>query len=1118
MTNARTSIILQHIRRLAGTRHADPSLDGQLLERFTGQHDEAAFAALEQRHGPMVLNVCRSVLRHEQDAEDAYQATFLVLAQKADSIRKPEAVAGWLYEVAYHVAVQAQAAAARRRALERRAAPLAPADPTLDMTLRDVQRVMHEELRRLPDKYRLPLVLCYLEGRSHQEAARQLGWTAASVRGRLERGRARLRDRLVRRGLGLGVSLLALENLTTATVSAALRQATVHQALTFAARSVEGIATNVVALAESGAMSMTMTRAKVGLILLLVLGLAGGAGVLAYPLPSEKQAQEKQTTAAQTQVRRAETVNPASNKSAPTDLYGDPLPSGAMARLGTVRFRHSSVIYDLRVSPDGRTLISAGGNSVEVWDAQTEVRLRSFPFDSLYVYGTELTPDGKLLGVFEGLPEKKMRFWDLVRGVEVHPFGEAAPQAMRAALSPNGELLASLDRLQSQTVNIWDMRKGKKIRTIEEVDAPASVVRNLAFSPNGQLLVFPNASGFGVWDLAAGKKLYQLDLGAKVRPGCAVFSSDSKLLAGATSGNPPNHDHTLHLWDLATGKEIGALKGHESYVTALAVAPKGNVLASASRDGTIRFWDLATRRETSRHWTSSMTYALAFDQDGRTMLSGYTNGVIRRWRVEKGREDHTPAEPADAPDWVAFAPNGQTLITTGEGKIGLWEPLTGQPRQFVDAPLPPSTLKTLSPDGKMLALSESYQGQILLWDVATGKLVSRLGEAGQLGGSSSCRFSPDGQRLVTGSLQGDTVRIWEAASGKELIRLKGQTKPGSFAFSPDGKALVSASSGQPRGDYTVCLWDLATGKEIWRRSTRPWVTMDLAISPDGRTLALGGELSGRSNRSGEVHLWEAATGKELRRWEGHRNRVHSVTFSPDGRMLATGGLDKTIRLWEVATGGERRRFQNAKMSFTVVSFSPDGRLLASAGYLDASALVWDVTGRFRDGRFQAQRLSAKELNCCWDDLAHADAARAYQCIIALSGSPKESVALLKDRLPPVTVADPKRVAPLLAALDSDQFTERDKAATELEKLGLAVEPALREALSAKPALELRRIEVILDKLASGPRLRFLRALEVLEHVGTPEARLLLESLCQGRAELWPTQEAKASLERLARRR
>src|SRR5262249_13010396 len=163
-------LVLQHLRRLAGTRRVAQPPDGQLLERYTARREEAAFATLVRRHGPMVLGVCRSVLRHEQDAEDAFQATFLVLARNADSIRQPEAAAGWLYEVAYHVAVKALADAARRRTQERRATPLAPADPTLDMTLRDLRRVLHEELRRLPEKYRLPLVLCYLEGRSHEEA------------------------------------------------------------------------------------------------------------------------------------------------------------------------------------------------------------------------------------------------------------------------------------------------------------------------------------------------------------------------------------------------------------------------------------------------------------------------------------------------------------------------------------------------------------------------------------------------------------------------------------------------------------------------------------------------------------------------------------------------------------------------------------------------------------------------------------------------------------------------------------------------------------------------------------------------------------------------------------
>src|SRR5437868_13011731 len=177
MTSARADFVLQYIRQLAGTRRAAQPPDGQLLERFTAQRDEAAFTTLVRRHGPMVLNVCRSVLHHEQDAEDAFQATFLVLVRKADSIRQPEAVAGWLYEVAHHVAIKAQADAARRRAQERRVSPMAAADPTLDMTLRDLQRVLHEELRRLPEKYRLPLVLCYLEGRSQEEAAGHLGWS-----------------------------------------------------------------------------------------------------------------------------------------------------------------------------------------------------------------------------------------------------------------------------------------------------------------------------------------------------------------------------------------------------------------------------------------------------------------------------------------------------------------------------------------------------------------------------------------------------------------------------------------------------------------------------------------------------------------------------------------------------------------------------------------------------------------------------------------------------------------------------------------------------------------------------------------------------------------------------
>jgi len=283
MTSAQAGLVLQHLRRLAGTRRAAQTPDGQLLERFTAHCDEAAFAALVRQHGPMVLNVCRSVLRHEQDAEDAFQATFLVLARKADTIRQPEAVAGFLYEVAYHVAVKAQANAARRRARERRAAPMAPADPTLDMTVRDLQRVLHEELRRLPDKYRLPLVLCYLEGRSHEEAARQLGWSKGTFRGRLDRGREHLRRRLA----GRGVLLSALVG-AAAVASPAAAEALVDSVVRVAVPSaVDGAASGALsakasALAEGVIRAMFTSKLKVATAVLLVVGLvATGAAVLA---------------------------------------------------------------------------------------------------------------------------------------------------------------------------------------------------------------------------------------------------------------------------------------------------------------------------------------------------------------------------------------------------------------------------------------------------------------------------------------------------------------------------------------------------------------------------------------------------------------------------------------------------------------------------------------------------------------------------------------------------------------------------------------------------------------------------------------------------------------------
>src|SRR5262245_47458727 len=204
MATARLGALLLHLR--AGDRVHSPS-DRELLDDFAAWHDEAAFAALVARHGPMVLRVCRRVLRHEQDAEDAFQATFLVLARHGMAIRKREVLANWLHGVAYRTAMNAKRTAARRRNRETRPQEERPAavSPTWD----DVQAVLDEEIHRLPDVYRSAFVLCVLQGKSVAEAAAELAVKEGTVGSRLARARRRLQQRLTARGIQLGALLAA---------------------------------------------------------------------------------------------------------------------------------------------------------------------------------------------------------------------------------------------------------------------------------------------------------------------------------------------------------------------------------------------------------------------------------------------------------------------------------------------------------------------------------------------------------------------------------------------------------------------------------------------------------------------------------------------------------------------------------------------------------------------------------------------------------------------------------------------------------------------------------------------------------------------------------------------
>jgi RNA polymerase sigma factor (sigma-70 family) len=295
MANGQLTKVVRHLRRLLGAPGGSDLTDRQLLDRFTADRDEEAFATLVARHAPLVLGVSRRVLGNEQDAEDVFQAAFLLLGRKAGTVGWHESVGNWLYCVAYHLASKLRLQSARRRKHEHEAATMQARNASDPVDWQQLGRVLDEELHQVPEKYRMPLLLCYLHGKTRDEAAEQLGWTLGEVKGRLERGRELLRSRLTRRGLTLSAALLPAlltEGQLTA-APASLVATTVQAAVTGA------IAAPVAALLREGVQAMFWAKVKIAAVVLLTVGGIGSAAgywtwqasshVLSLPTPANPQ-------------------------------------------------------------------------------------------------------------------------------------------------------------------------------------------------------------------------------------------------------------------------------------------------------------------------------------------------------------------------------------------------------------------------------------------------------------------------------------------------------------------------------------------------------------------------------------------------------------------------------------------------------------------------------------------------------------------------------------------------------------------------------------------------------------------------------------------------------------
>jgi RNA polymerase sigma factor (sigma-70 family) len=283
MANRKTSQVIQHLRRAVLLRDGAGMTDGQLLDCFLSQRDDAAFAALVRRHGPMVWGVCRRVLPNYHDAEDAFQATFLVLVRKAATVEPREMVANWLYGVAYQTALKARSVAARRKERERQVVEMPEPAVEEQEVWHDLHPLLDQELSRLPDKYRVPIVLCDLEGKTRKEAARQLGWPEGTVAGRLATARKMLARRLTQRGITLSGGMLAVlfsQKVASAGVPTSVASSTIKAASLLGAGQAAAtgvISAKVATLTEGVLKTMFLNKLKTVVMLLLVLaGVLGG--------------------------------------------------------------------------------------------------------------------------------------------------------------------------------------------------------------------------------------------------------------------------------------------------------------------------------------------------------------------------------------------------------------------------------------------------------------------------------------------------------------------------------------------------------------------------------------------------------------------------------------------------------------------------------------------------------------------------------------------------------------------------------------------------------------------------------------------------------------------------
>ena len=882
-----------NVRSLPGSELSGVS-DRQLLERFTAERDEAAFAGLVERHGRTVWAVCRRLLLREQDAEDAFQGVFLVLARRAASIRKAEAVGSWLYGVAYRIAMRAKRHAQERSIKEKHAAEIQVESPAwAEAACRELQRLLDEEIQRLPSKLRQPFVLCCLEGMSRAEAARELSWKEGTVGGRLAEARALLQRRLARRGVTLSAALAAGTLATAAAAPASVVQAAVSAGLA-PAGGTSPASPVAVALARHEIRALQSARVKTVLGLALLLGaLLTGSVLAAWQLGAGLGQQQAEIFDA--------------------DIFVPP-----PVALGTAIDER---VFAVAFTPDGSKLITAGGDpigQIQIWDVTSLKNLTTLRGIS-GVQSLAMAPDRPVFAAGDRRGQIKLR--DADTGEEQASVDGHAGGVDCVAFSRDGRLLISAGRdhavrlwdghdlkkrkglssspitsmaffAQGRTVAscsrdqgalLWDVETGQAIRTMGVHSALA-----VAVSPDDKLVATGGSDGrIMLWKAETGAVALTLSTDGGAASSVA-FSGDGNLLAAGLA------DGAVGLWSVQSGKRLATLAKHDAQVFAVAFSPDGRRLASGSADKTAKISSLPPNDNAATLHTLSPQIrpiqAAAYSPDATVLAVATTAAEVQIRDAKSGDVLRLLLGHQGGVNCVAFSSDGKTLATGGSDRtVRLWDWTSGEQRRTLVGHAGAVFALAFTADGAQLA-SAGEDKVIRLWNVLKGEDLTSF--AGHTATVRALAFSPDQHQLASG---GDdrVIKIWNHDRAKDPITLPGHSGPvRALVFCGN---VILASAGD---DPLVRLWDVRVQKEKLVLQGQASGFLALALTPTGRRLVGAGQ-----NQT--IHVWDRYSGNRLLVvLKGHKDAVTALAMHPLGHDLVSGSLDTMLLRWRAAKEGD----------------------------------------------------------------------------------------------------------------------------------------------------------------------------------------------------------------------